>query len=185
MGLIPGSGRSPGGGHGDPLQYHLENPVDRGVCQATVPRPQSRTLLQRLGSMHVALPTSHHLTTAIQLWVLSTSHCTSFDIKCLLNTACPHSASAVPQTFAPFLLPEKWATHGIHSFILPHPATKSASARELTSQRVTLNQWRPELDNAKADPHLALEISCINIYMRASLVAQMGKNPPAMLETQV
>ena len=31
-GLIPGSGRSPGGGHGKPLQYFcLENPVDRGV----------------------------------------------------------------------------------------------------------------------------------------------------------
>ena len=27
VGLIPGSGRSPGGGHGDPLQYsYLENP---------------------------------------------------------------------------------------------------------------------------------------------------------------
>ena len=32
MGLILGSGRSPGGGHGNPLQYScLENPVDRGV----------------------------------------------------------------------------------------------------------------------------------------------------------
>ena len=30
MGLIPGSGRSPGGGHGNPLQYScLENPLDR------------------------------------------------------------------------------------------------------------------------------------------------------------
>ena len=30
-GLIPGSGRSPGGGHGSPLQYScLENPTDRG-----------------------------------------------------------------------------------------------------------------------------------------------------------
>ena len=30
-GSIPGSGRSPGGGHGNPLQYsHLENPMDRG-----------------------------------------------------------------------------------------------------------------------------------------------------------
>ena len=29
---IPGSGRSPGGGHGNPLQYScLENPVDRGA----------------------------------------------------------------------------------------------------------------------------------------------------------
>ena len=32
VGLIPGSGRSPGGGHGNPLQYScLENPIDRGV----------------------------------------------------------------------------------------------------------------------------------------------------------
>ena len=32
MGLIPGSGRSPGGGHGKPLQYScLENPMDWGV----------------------------------------------------------------------------------------------------------------------------------------------------------
>ena len=37
MGLIPGSGRSPGGGHGNPLQYScLENPVDRGAWWATV-----------------------------------------------------------------------------------------------------------------------------------------------------
>ena len=34
---IPGSGRSPGGGHGNPLQYsRLENPMDRGAWQATV-----------------------------------------------------------------------------------------------------------------------------------------------------
>ena len=38
-GLIPGSGRSPEGGHGNPLQYScLENPVDRGAWQATVHR---------------------------------------------------------------------------------------------------------------------------------------------------
>ena len=31
-GLIPGSGRSPGGGRGNPLHYScLENPVDRGA----------------------------------------------------------------------------------------------------------------------------------------------------------
>ena len=34
---IPGSGRSPEGGQGNPLQYSsLENPIDRGVWQATV-----------------------------------------------------------------------------------------------------------------------------------------------------
>ena len=36
-GLIPGLGRSPGGGHGNPLQYScLGNPIDRGAWQATV-----------------------------------------------------------------------------------------------------------------------------------------------------
>ena len=36
-GLIPGSGRSPGEGNGNPLQYScLENPVDRGAWWATV-----------------------------------------------------------------------------------------------------------------------------------------------------
>ena len=39
VGLIPGLGRSPGGGHSNPLQYScLENPVDRGAWWATVHR---------------------------------------------------------------------------------------------------------------------------------------------------
>ena len=37
MGSIPGLGRSPGGGHGNPLQYScLANPMDRGAWRATV-----------------------------------------------------------------------------------------------------------------------------------------------------
>ena len=37
MGLIPGSGRPPEGGHGNSLQYScLENPMDRGVWQAAI-----------------------------------------------------------------------------------------------------------------------------------------------------
>ena len=36
-GLTPGSGRSPGGGHGNPLQYSsLGNPMDRGARWAAV-----------------------------------------------------------------------------------------------------------------------------------------------------
>ena len=36
-GLVPESGRSPGEGNGNPLQYSsLENPMDRGAWQATV-----------------------------------------------------------------------------------------------------------------------------------------------------
>ena len=37
MGLIPGLGRSLGGGDGNPLQYScLENPMERGALQVTV-----------------------------------------------------------------------------------------------------------------------------------------------------
>ena len=37
VGSVPGSGRSPGGGHGNSLQYScLENPMDRGAWRATV-----------------------------------------------------------------------------------------------------------------------------------------------------
>ena len=52
--LIPGSGRSPGGGQGNPLQYsYLENPTDRGARQATLFHgvAKSRTQL----SMHACL----------------------------------------------------------------------------------------------------------------------------------
>ena len=39
LGLIPGLGRSPGEGNGNPLQYPcMENPMDRGAWQATVHR---------------------------------------------------------------------------------------------------------------------------------------------------
>ena len=43
VGLIPGLGRSSGGGHGNTLQYScLENPMDRGAWRATVHRaPES------------------------------------------------------------------------------------------------------------------------------------------------
>ena len=37
VGSIPESGRSPGEGHGNPLQYScLENPMDRDAWQATI-----------------------------------------------------------------------------------------------------------------------------------------------------
>ena len=39
VGLIPRLGRSPGGGHGNPLQYSsLEDPMDRGAWSAIVHR---------------------------------------------------------------------------------------------------------------------------------------------------
>ena len=53
VGLISGWGRSPGGGHGNPLQCScLENPMNRGTWRATVHRfKKSQTQLKQL-SMH-------------------------------------------------------------------------------------------------------------------------------------
>ena len=53
LGSIPGLGRFPGEGNGNPLQHScLENLVDRGAWRAAVHRvAQSRTRLKRL-SMH-------------------------------------------------------------------------------------------------------------------------------------
>ena len=49
---MPGSGRSPGEGIGNPLQYScLENPMDRGAWQATVHRvAKSWTQLKQLST---------------------------------------------------------------------------------------------------------------------------------------
>ena len=52
MGSIPGSGRSPGGRHGNPFQDScLENPMDRGAQWATVHRvTKSQTHLKQLNT---------------------------------------------------------------------------------------------------------------------------------------
>ena len=50
-GSTPGSGRSPGRGHGNPLQYCLENPTDRGAWRATVHKvTKSWTQLKQLST---------------------------------------------------------------------------------------------------------------------------------------
>ena len=63
MGSIPGLGRCPGGGHGNPLQYScLENPIDRGAWWAIVHRvTKSWTWLKGL-SMRV------HIYKSSTLW---------------------------------------------------------------------------------------------------------------------
>ena len=56
VGSIPGLGRSPGGGHGNPFQCSsLENPVDRGAWRATVHGvTQSQAPLKRLNT-HICM----------------------------------------------------------------------------------------------------------------------------------
>ena len=53
MGLIPGSGRSPGEGHGNPLRYScLENLMDRVAWRATVHKVAQSQIGLKLLSMH-------------------------------------------------------------------------------------------------------------------------------------
>ena len=56
MGSIPGSGKSPAGGHGNLLQYScLENSMNRGAWRATVQTvTKSQTHLKQL-SMHACM----------------------------------------------------------------------------------------------------------------------------------
>ena len=63
LGSIPGSGRSPGGRNGNPLEYScLENTMDRGAWRATVHRvAKSQTQLKQL-STHAPLLYSQFFT---------------------------------------------------------------------------------------------------------------------------
>ena len=66
-GSVPGWGRSPGGGDGNPLQYScLENPLDRGAWWATVHRvTKSQTRLKELSTHACSNPQSTDGNTAV------------------------------------------------------------------------------------------------------------------------
>ena len=53
LGSIPGLGRSPGGGHGNPLQYsHPDNPMNRGAWLSYRPWSHKETRLSHCGHVH-------------------------------------------------------------------------------------------------------------------------------------
>ena len=61
VGLIPGSGRSPEGGRGNPLQYScLENSMDRGAWWATVHGVTESDMTERLKHSTAQLFLIHH-----------------------------------------------------------------------------------------------------------------------------
>ena len=58
--LIPGWGGSPGGGHGNPLQYScLENSMDRGAWEATV---------HKVAESDTTKPTSHTTYSSVPIY---------------------------------------------------------------------------------------------------------------------
>ena len=71
LGPILGSGRSPGRGHGNLLQYScLGNPTDRGACQATVHSVAEPDRLEQI-SRHTSIALYGYVTISlsIQLWM--------------------------------------------------------------------------------------------------------------------
>ena len=87
MGRIPGSGRSPGGGHGNPLQCsRLESPLNRGAWQAIVHRvAKSWTWLSDWIELNFHLTSSSHSINSQTSLILS--------IQCFLHIFHFHSFS--------------------------------------------------------------------------------------------
>ena len=78
VGSIPGSGRSPGGGNGNPLQYScLENPMDRGAWWATQPigtRIESDTTEWLIIHAHTYIHTYTHMCTNTYVSTYTRAH---------------------------------------------------------------------------------------------------------------
>ena len=90
MVLIPGSGKSPGGGRGNPLQYScLENSMDRGAWWATVHGvTQSQTGLKRLNThththTHSLFTSSRKSVRAVTLTAGRQAICNNFQVVIL------------------------------------------------------------------------------------------------------
>ena len=91
VGSIPGSGRFPGGGHGNPLQYScLENLMDRAVWQATVHSVvKSRTQLKQLG-MHVCMQSIFNFLRNHQTAFHNSCTILHFNHHCMSVSPSPH-----------------------------------------------------------------------------------------------
>ena len=76
VGSISGSGRSPGGGHGNPLQYScLEHPMDRGGWQATVHGvTKSQTWSKQLSTQQATYMILESESTFVTRLILATMH---------------------------------------------------------------------------------------------------------------
>ena len=79
LGLIPESGRSPGGGHGNYFQYScLENPMDRGAWRATVHRvAKSWTQLKRFGTHRWTKGVYNHFLSCWRSGLMGSDRCSN------------------------------------------------------------------------------------------------------------
>ena len=146
-GLIPGSGRSHGEGHGNPLQYsYLENPMDRGGWRATVHRVRKNQTWLRWLSMHSwrlhwwTIQGSKRYCFVITVGILHLFYCIREDMFDK-NTAAAASAKSLqscltlcdrPHRRQPTRLPRPWDSPGKNTgvgchFLLQFMKVKSES----------------------------------------------------------
>ena len=92
-GSIPGSGRSLGGGNGNPLQYScLENSMDRGAWQATVQGVTKELDMTKHAHTH-----THTHTQRCAVWPIQPSpahHRNSHRVLMMFPVLCPYSQSS-------------------------------------------------------------------------------------------
>ena len=94
LGSIPGTGRSPGGGHGNPLRYScLEDPMGRGVWWATAHRvAKSQTQLKRLNThTHIHPPPHKSRVTNLMIFPLQLMSHSNSTVYCIVSCKLPFS----------------------------------------------------------------------------------------------
>ena len=136
VGSVSGSRRSPGGGHGNPLQYScLENPMDRGAWQATV------QVVARVG--HNLVTKTKYLEVVCWLvWQMYSVQFNSVAQSCL--TLCDPMNRSTPGLPVHHQLPEFTQTHvhWVRDAIQPsHPRSSPSPPAPTPSQHQSLFQW--------------------------------------------
>ena len=123
VGKITGLGRSPGGGHGNPLQYSwLENPIDKGAWRATV---------HGVAKSNYSVTTEQLLTTQHKIYIVQFSSVT----QSCLTLSDPMNRSTPGLPVHP-QLPEFTQTHihrvsdAMHPLLSPSPPAPNPSQHQ-------------------------------------------------------
>ena len=97
LGSVPGSGRSPAAGHGNPFQYScLENPVDRGAWWATAHGVAESDTTEQVSTQHGASLSTLHRTPSAQALCQSPQPCSRLPTVTIPEKGTPQSVTTGP-----------------------------------------------------------------------------------------
>ena len=157
---IPGSGRYPGEGHGNPLQYScLDNPIDRGAWRTTVHGvARSQTWLKRL---------STHAQQSMDWWTKARCCC------CCCEVASVVSNSVWPHRRQPTRLPRPWDSPGKNTGAGCHFLLQCMKVKSLSHVRLFATPWTaaypapPSMGFSRQEywNELPLPSLCMNKYL--------------------